>query len=103
MKVQTGVFRNLKVLLSDESYLRLENGFLGLQEVPQANASNLFECLDFHLTQDGISYDKLIGWNSDGASAMLGRHNGVVRLKDKQPKIYIVHCIYHVSHLLVGD
>lgn len=53
----------------DESCLRVETGFLGLQEVPQANASNLFECLDFRLTQDGIS------WNSYGASVMLGKHN----------------------------
>ena len=28
----------------DESCLRVETGFLGLQKVPQANASNLFEC-----------------------------------------------------------
>ena len=37
----------------------METGFLGLQEVPEANASNFFECLDFHMAQDGLSYDIL--------------------------------------------
>ena len=38
---------------------------MGLQEVPQATASNLFECLDFHITHAGLGYKKIIGWNSD--------------------------------------
>ena len=88
----------------DESTLHIATGFLGLQEVPEANASNLFECLDFHITQASLSYEKLIGWNSDGASVMLGRRNSVVsRLKEKQPNLYVMHCICHVSHLIVSD
>ena len=88
----------------DESTLHIATGFLGLQEVPQANASKLFECLDFHVIQAGLSYEKLIGWNSDGASVMLGRRNSVVsRLKEKQPRLYVLHCICHVSHLIVSD
>ena len=72
----------------DESTLTVATGFLGLQEVPQpqATASNLFECLDFHITQASLGYKKIIGWNSDGASVMLGKHNSVVsRLKAKHP------------------
>ena len=66
--------------------------------VPQANASKLFECLDFHVIQAGLSYEKLIGWNSD-ASVMLGRCNSVVsRLKEKQPRLYVLHVfvMYHI-------
>ena len=88
----------------DEATLHVTTGFLGLQEVPQATASNLFECLDFHLKQDGLTYEKLIGWNSDGASVMLGKRNSVVsRLKAKQPNLYVLHCICHVSHLMIHD
>ena len=88
----------------DESTLHIATGFLGLQEVPEANASNLLECLDFHMIQAGLSYEKLIGWNSDGASVMLGRRNSFVsRLKEKQPRLYVLHCICHVSHLIVSD
>ena len=79
MKVQIGpgVVKREGTLIGyyDESTLHIATGFLGLQEVPEANDSNLFECLDFHITQTGLTYDKLIGWNSDGASVMLGRRN----------------------------
>lgn len=89
----------------DESTLHIATVFFwggGLQEVPEANASNLFDCLHFHVTQASLSYEKLIGWNSDGSSVMLGRHNCVVsRLKEKQPHLYMMHCICHVSHLIV--
>ena len=97
----------------------MATSFLGLQEVPEGNASNLFECLDFHITQVGLGYEKLIGWNitqvglgyekligwnSDGANVMLGKHNSVVtRLKIKQLNVYVMHCIYHVSHLMISD
>ena len=46
----------------DQSSLKVAKGFLGLQDVVQANAANLFECLDFQLKEDGLSYEKLIGW-----------------------------------------
>ena len=88
----------------DESTLTVATSFMGLQEVPQATASNLFECLDFHITQAGLGYKKIIGWNSDSASVMLGKHNSVVsRLKAKQPNLYVIHCICHVSHLMICD
>ena len=59
---------------------------------------NLFECLDFQLKQDGLTHEKLIGWNSDGASVMLGKRNSVVsRLKAKQPNLSIVFVIFPTS------
>ena len=88
----------------DEVSFRVTTSFLGLYDVPQANATNLFECLDFQLKQDGFDYDKLIGWNSDGASVMLGRRNSVVsRLKEQQPNLYVLHCVCHISHLMISD
>ena len=93
----------------DESSLKVKTGFLGLLDVVQANAANLFECLDFQLKEDGLTYEKLIGWNSDGASVMLGIRNSVVsRLRAKQPNLYVLHCVVlhcvcHISHLMVSD
>ena len=47
---------------------------------------------------------KLIGWNSDGASVMLGKRNSVVsRLKTRQPNLYVIPCICHISHLIISD
>lgn len=62
----------------DQSSFRITTGFLGLYDIPQANAANLFECLDFQLRQDNINYSNLIGWNSDGANVMMGTRNSVV-------------------------
>ena len=88
----------------DESILTVATGFWGLQKVPEVNASNLFECLDFHKTRSSLGCEKLIGWNNNGANVMLGKHNSVVnRLKTKPHKLYVMHCIHHVSHLMVND
>ena len=38
----------------------------------------LLICLDLKIYKDGLDYQKLIGWNSDGASVMLGCHNNLV-------------------------
>ena len=83
----------------DESSFRSKTGFFGLYDIPQANAANLFECLDLQISKDDLGYEKLVGWNSDGASVMLGSRNSVVsRLKQKQPNLCVLHCICHVSH-----
>ena len=51
-----------------------------------------------------MDYGKLIEWNSDGANIMLGKRNSVVsRLKDGQLDLYILHCVCHISHLMVND
>ena len=36
------------------------------------------ECLDLQISKDDLGYEKLVGWNSDGASVMLGSRNSVV-------------------------
>ena len=87
-----------------ESSLQAKTVFLGLYDIPRASAVNLFECLDSQICKDGLNYHRLIGWNSDGANVMLGSRNSVVsRLKQKQPNLCVLHCICHVSHLIVGD
>ena len=63
MRAQLGVYRNVKVCLSDtmmslDSVWNLDSLY-GLREVPEASARNLLECLDFHITQDGLTYEKL--------------------------------------------
>ena len=45
--------------------------------------------------EDGVPFENLLGFVSDGANAMLGRHNSVkTRLMDKQPNLFVIHCIY---------
>ena len=77
---------------------RSKTGFLSLYDIPQANTANLFECLDLQISKDDMGYEKLVGWNSDAASVMLGSRNSVV-----SRFLCVLHCICHVFHLIVGD
>ena len=50
-----------------------------------------------------MPFENLLGFASDGANAMLGRHNSVkTRLMEKQPNLFVIHCICHVAALFVS-
>ena len=66
----------------------------------KADAETLFAAVESAFMEDAIPFDNLIGFASDGASAMLGRHNSVkTRLLAKQPHLFVIHCICHVAAL----
>ena len=52
--------------------------FYNLIELDQkADAQTLFEAIESAFIQDRISFQNLLGFASDGANAMLDRHNSV--------------------------
>ena len=60
----------------------------------------LFAAVESAFTEDALPFDNLLGFASDGANAMLGRHNSVkTRLLAKQPNLFVMHCICHVAAL----
>lgn len=47
-----------------------------------------------------MPFENLLGFASDGANAMLGRRNSIkTRLMEKQPNLFVIHCICHVAAL----
>ena len=53
-----------------------------------------------YFTENSIPISNLISVAADGAPAMMGRHNGVLKLlKNANPKIMAVHCIVHKENL----
>ena len=51
-----------------------------------------------------ILLSNMVGFGSDGASVMIGRHNGVAaRLKCHQPILTSIHCIAHRLALAAGQ
>ena len=51
-----------------------------------------FNVIEERFTSDTIPWKKLIGYATDRASVMVGRHNSVLsRLKQVQPNIYRFH------------
>ena len=72
-----------------------------LDEVPLADAKNVFEVIDKNLDRDGLSYTKLVGATTDGANVIVGVRNSVTsRLREKQPDLYTLHCPCHLSALI---
>ena len=85
----------------DEEAGAVRNEFYRLAELGEkADAQTLFAAVESAFTEDAVPFDNLLGFASDGANAMLGRHNSVkTRLLAKQPNLFVMHCICHVAAL----
>lgn len=82
--------------------------FLDLVELESKKADGLVQTILATLEKYGFSEDWLainfIGFISDGANVLLGKHNGVaVQLQRKFPSIFILHCMSHRLELAVSD
>ncbi len=54
------------------------------------------EAISRFLASMGISLDKIVGFASDGASVMMGKHNGVATLFSRIFQFTITtHCVSH--------
>ena len=52
----------------------------------------------------GLSFQRVVGFGSDGASTMLGPNSGVaVRLKIRSPSLLPFHCPAHRVDLAIMD
>ena len=52
----------------------------------------------------GLSFQRLVGFSSDGASTMLGPYSGVpVRLKIQSPSLLPFHCPAHWVDLAIME
>ena len=72
-----------------------------IDEVPITDAETLFNVLDSNLTNDLLSYEKIVSVSTEGPNVMIGLRNSVTsRLIEKQPAIFSLHCPCHVSALI---
>ena len=70
--------------------------FLRLSEMPDGKAKTIEQSIVSLIHEVNISGDKIVGFGSDGASNMTGRHSGVAtRLKRAMPELVSVHCCAH--------
>ena len=82
--------------------------FLGIKDVLQAfdscNAAAITATVIKELEDNHLNLEKLNGLATDGASVMLGKHNGVAaKLKEKAPALVNVHCVCHKLALACVD
>ena len=78
--------------------------FLTIIELPNGTAETVEKYLTTYLESKLILLSNMVGFGSDGASVMIGRHNGVAaRLKCHQPILTSIHCIAHRLALAAGQ
>ncbi|MCO5594072.1 hypothetical protein L7F22_048093 [Adiantum nelumboides] len=78
--------------------------FVALLPLEDGKAQTKFDALKSLIERMGLSFAKMIGFASDGASCMRGVNNGVLaKLKEKVPNIIGVHCVAHREALVVFD
>lgn len=74
----------------------VEDKFLGLCQVEEANAEGLFHTVKNLLEINEIPLNKLLGFAADNCSVMQGNKKGVQMLFQKEvPDIYIQGCVCH--------
>ena len=69
-----------------------------------ANAHAISELVLKSFVDSDVSFSRVIGFSSDGASVMLGKNNGAAaRLRDHNPKLINIHCVCHKLALACSD
>ncbi|CAD6214268.1 GSCOCG00011144001-RA-CDS [Cotesia congregata] len=67
-------------------------------------AQHLFNCVRESFQRFSVSFDKIIGFGSDGCNAIMGKNNSVrTRFGKCCPNIYIMTCICHSLHLCASE
>jgi len=68
--------------------------FLKICELIDGTANTIESSLQEFTTDKSLPVSKMVGLGTDGASVMVGRHNGVAaRFKQRQPLLTSIHCI----------
>ena len=61
---------------------------------------SLFDVLEAELLSRSIPWKNVVGFASDSASVMVGRHNSVLsRVREKQSKVFTMACVCHLAAL----
>ena len=78
--------------------------FLAIIDLPNGTAETVERYLTTYLESKNIPISRMVGFGTDGASVMTGKHNGVAaHLKHRQPILISVHCIAHRLALAAGQ
>ena len=88
------------VRLWDEKLGKPVTRFLDMPVCNRGTGANLFGCIEAALQSRGIPWGNIIGFESDTANVMMGKHNSVLsRIKDKQPQVVSLGCVCHLANL----
>ena len=74
--------------------------FLDMPVCNIGTANILFEAIERALDERNIPWSNVVGFESDTANVMIGKHNSVLScIKLKQPDVFSQGCVCHLSNL----
>ena len=83
---------------------RIRSRFAGLRECKNGTSDTLTEMVMVFLHEQRVPFEKLLGFGSDGASALMGTENGVAtQLQRENPRMVIGHGNAHNLALAAGQ
>ena len=72
-----------------------------LLPVEDGKADGLFQALGLALEEDGILWEQIVGYASDGENLMQGQNNSfLTRMKEMVPDLFVLECFCHSFHLV---
>ena len=72
-----------------------------LLPVEDGKADGLFQALGLALEEDGILWEQIVGYASDGENLMQGQNNSfLTRMKEMVPDLFVLKCFCHSFHLV---
>lgn len=90
---------NVQFFLSDSS--EPVTKLYRLLAVENGKADGLFKSLRAALEEDGILWDRVVGYTSDGENLMQGQSNSfLTRMKEVVPDLFVLKCFCHSFHLV---
>ena len=79
-----------------DSNAQVHTAFLKIIELTNGCAETIEQALMAYLDEKSIPMSRLVGFGSDGASVMTGRHSSVAtRIRNRQPIVTSIHCVVH--------
>lgn len=91
------------VRVFDDNVGQVVTQFLDMPVCNRATGENLFGTLNAVFENRGLKWENVVGYCSDNASVMVGRHNSVLsRIRNHQPSVFNLGCICHLANLCAG-
>lgn len=88
------------IRLFDKKVEKINDYFLALIELENADASGIFEAITNKLKQHDVPIKNLVGLSTDNASVMSGCINGVkTKLRNLNETFFYIGCTCHKIHL----
>ena len=88
----------------EENDVNYKTVFGGIIQLTACTAQDIVQAITQFYSKHGLDMQRMVMLTSDGASVMLGKHNGVAALLKRQiPHLTEQHCVAHREDLGIDD